>query len=62
VLPDAQTRFKELPAAQQQAVMGPARLAGLNDGSIRWADLSVRRSTDGWRDSYGVTPLRALTT
>jgi SPP1 gp7 family putative phage head morphogenesis protein len=62
VLPDAQTRFKELTAVQQQAVMGPARLAGLRDGSISWADLSVRRSTDGWRDSYGVRPVRDLLT
>lgn len=60
VLPDARITFKGLPHADQLRIMGPGRLAGLEDGSITWDDLSQRRRTVGWRDSYGVRPLRDL--
>jgi hypothetical protein len=60
VLPDAQAVFKELPQADRLAIMGPARLDALERGEIAWADLSQRRVTSGWRDSYRVRPVRDL--
>ncbi|MGH3375995.1 MAG: phage minor head protein [Actinoallomurus sp.] len=60
VLQDAEKVFAALPEAEQVAVMGAARLAALQRGDISWADLSKLRRTDGWRDSYGVTPLKDL--
>lgn len=35
----------------QLAIMGPGRLDALNSGQASWSDMSVRRSTPGWRDS-----------
>lgn len=52
IFPDAQAWFEGLPANDQVAVMGQARLDLLKSGKVGWADLSTRRSTDGWRDSY----------
>jgi SPP1 gp7 family putative phage head morphogenesis protein len=63
VLPDAQTRFWQLPAADRAAIMGPARLELLRTGRIGWDDLAVRRTSTGWRDSYtprSVADLRRL--
>lgn len=51
-LPDAQARFRALPRADQLQVMGAARLQLLDDGDIVWADLAIRRTNKGWRDSY----------
>jgi len=59
-LVDARTAFGQLPYADQLAVMGRKRLAALNAGEIGWDDLSVRHSTDGWRDSYRVATFRGL--
>lgn len=61
IMPDAQTTFRALPKADQLHIMGPARLQMLDRGDIAWADLSRRRTTSGWRDSYTTTPLRDLT-
>lgn len=60
VLPDARAVFDDLPRADRVAVMGPQRLQLLDRGEIRWADLSRKRTTAGWRDSYAPTPLGAL--
>jgi hypothetical protein len=60
ILPDARQTFDAMPHADRLAVMGPQRLAALDDGSISWSDLSSKRSTDGWRYSYAPTPLKAL--
>lgn len=60
VVPDARETFAALPHADQVAVMGAARLAALQDGRIAWDDLSKLRRTDGWRDSYGVAPLKDI--
>lgn len=57
---DAEQTFRALPPADQLAVMGPARLEALLSGRVSWADLSSRRTTDGWRDSFGVTPVTQL--
>lgn len=58
VMADAETVFKGLPHADQLAVMGPARLAALDSGRASWSDLSVRRTTPGWRDSFAPRPAR----
>lgn len=60
VLPNAEQAFAALPEADQLAIMGAARLDALQRGDISWADLSKLRRADGWRDSYGVTPLKDL--
>lgn len=59
-VPDAHTVFRGLPRGEQLAVMGPGRLAALDSGDAQWSDLSALRTTAGWRDSYGVTPVRDL--
>lgn len=60
VLADAEVTFKALPDADQLAIMGRGRLDALASGRASWGDLSTRRRTDGWRDSYAPTPLHAL--
>jgi hypothetical protein len=60
LVPDAEDVFASLTRAQQLQVMGAQRLALLDAGDIDWSDLSVLRTTRGWRDSYGVAPLSAL--
>lgn len=60
LLPDAEATFRALPKADQAAIMGKARLDLLDSGKASWADLSTRRSTDGWRDSFAPTPLSDL--
>jgi SPP1 gp7 family putative phage head morphogenesis protein len=61
VLADAEAVFKGLDPADQLAIMGRGRLDALTSGRASWGDLSTRRRTDGWRDSYAPTPLHALT-
>jgi SPP1 gp7 family putative phage head morphogenesis protein len=60
VLADAEATFKALDPADQVAIMGRGRLDALTSGRASWGDLSTRRRTDGWRDSYAPTPLHAL--
>jgi SPP1 gp7 family putative phage head morphogenesis protein len=57
---DAKAWFEELTPDTQRAIMGPERLRMLQAGEINWSDLSSKRTTPGWRDSYGVTPLKDL--
>ncbi|MEO5317603.1 phage minor head protein [Arthrobacter sp. CC3] len=57
---DAETVFNELTPATQRDIMGAQRLELLQSGKISWADLSTKRETVGWRDSYGVTPVKDL--
>ena len=59
--PNAEAWFNSLTPATQAEIMGPTRLQLLQSGEISWGDLSSRRSTSGWRDSYGVTPIKNLT-
>lgn len=61
IMPNAQATFRALPKADQLHIMGPARLQMLDRGDITWADLSRRRTTSGWRDSYTTVPLKDLT-
>jgi SPP1 gp7 family putative phage head morphogenesis protein len=60
VLADAEATFKALDPDAQVAIMGRGRLDALSSGRASWGDLSTRRRTDGWRDSFAPTPLRAL--
>jgi SPP1 gp7 family putative phage head morphogenesis protein len=60
LLPDAETMFRALPKADQVAIMGKARLDLLDNGNASWGDLSRRRATDGWRDSFAPTPVSDL--
>jgi SPP1 gp7 family putative phage head morphogenesis protein len=52
ILPDAESRFRRMPRSRQLAVMGPARLAALDNGTLAWSDLAVNRTNPGWRDSW----------
>ena len=60
VFPDAEARFNSLTAADQLAVLGPARLDLYRSGRIVWADLATRRDSRDWRPSYIPTPLADL--
>jgi SPP1 gp7 family putative phage head morphogenesis protein len=60
LLPDAEQTFRNLPRDDQLAVMGKARLDLLDKGDVTWADLSTKRSTTGWRDSFAPTPVSDL--
>jgi len=57
ILPDAETTFRTLSAADQLKVMGPVRLKALDAGLMDWNELSVRRVTPGWRDSRVPIPV-----
>lgn len=60
ILPDAQATFAGLPREDQLAIMGPKRLDLLDSGKASWSDLSTKRTTDGWRDSFAPTPVSDL--
>lgn len=57
LLVDSQAKFDALPRRRQLAIMGPVRLKAYETGAIGWADLSVRRNNDGWRDSWVPAPV-----
>ncbi|HEY0889363.1 MAG TPA: phage minor head protein [Nocardioides sp.] len=56
LLPDAAHQFATLSPAEQKQILGPARYAAWVRGEFLMNAWSVRRTTDGWRDSYGVAP------
>lgn len=56
VLPDAEQAFKALSREEQLKVMGVVRLHALDAGVLDWSDLTVRRTTPGWRESW--VPIR----
>ena len=58
LLPDARATFDALPRAAKLRILGPVRLKALEDGAIGWADLSVLRTSDGWRDSWVAAPVQ----
>lgn len=57
---DAEAVFNNLTPETQRAIMGGQRLELLQSGQIGWVDLSQVKHTDGWRDSYTVTPVKDL--
>lgn len=58
--PSAEEWFNSLTPGTQRDIMGPTRLKMLQDGDIKWSDLSTRSANPGWRDSYNVTPIKNL--
>ena len=60
ITPNAQDWFNNLTPDTQRDILGPTRLKMLQDGDIAWSDLSVRRSTTGWRDSFNVPSIKQL--
>ncbi|WP_193613152.1 phage minor head protein [Nocardioides lijunqiniae] len=58
LLPDARASFDALPRGDKLRVLGPVRLKALEDGAIGWEDLSVLRTSDGWRDSWVPVPVQ----
>lgn len=56
LLPDAGEQFAALPRPEQLQILGPKRHAAWERGEFPMDSWSVRRTTDGWRDSYGVAP------
>ena len=60
ILPDAKQVFDGLPREDQVAIMGTKKLELLQSGKAYWADLSKRRTTPGWRDSFAPTPASDL--
>lgn len=59
-MPSAREWYDGLSKEEQQGIMGPTRQQLLADGKIGWDDLSARRSTAGWRDSFTPTPISSL--
>lgn len=57
LLPSAAEQFATLTPAEQLAVLGPARHTAWQAGKFPMDAWSVRRSNDGWRDSYSVAPV-----
>lgn len=57
---NARDVFNGMSEKDQLAIMGPKRLAGLRSGEIEWSDLAIRRSTDGWRDSFAARSVTDL--
>ncbi len=57
---NAEAWFNNLTEGTQKDIMGPERLRLLQDGKISWADLSQKRETPGWRDSYHPTSVKDL--
>lgn len=60
LMPDSEQWFNGLTPETQRDIMGPARLELLQSGAVTWGDLSHKKTTDGWRDSMHVTPVRDL--
>jgi hypothetical protein len=54
VLPNAAQLFTELDAADKLKILGPARYKAYVAGDFPIEAWSVRRSSDGWRDSHVV--------
>jgi F like protein len=57
---DARAWFDALPERDQVAIMGRTRLDLLNAGTVTWDELTTRRTTPGWRDSWVMTPISHL--
>lgn len=55
-VPDAAAWFADQDEKTQRAVLGAARYAAWKRGQFPVGQWAVRRSTDGWRDSYVPAP------
>lgn len=56
VLADAEEWFDSLPPEEQLELLGPARYSAWASGRFPMSDWSIRKTTDGWRDSYHLAP------
>lgn len=52
VLPDGERTFRQMPTADQVAVLGRARYEAWRAGDLPMSRWAVKQSNDGWRDSY----------
>lgn len=57
LLRDGASEFESLSAADQKAILGPARFDAWSRGDFPVESWSARRTTPGWRDSFGVAPV-----
>lgn len=57
VITDKAKAFAALSAEDQRRILGPGRYAAWADGRFPIDKWAVRRSTDGWRDSYVPAPV-----
>lgn len=57
LLPTAADRFGQLTPAEQKAILGPGRYDAWQAGDFPIDSWAVRRTTDGWRDSYVPAPV-----
>lgn len=55
-LPDAGDQFAALSVEEQKRILGPRGYAAWLRGEFPMSAWSLKRSTPGWRDSYGVAP------
>lgn len=56
LVPDAGDWFGSQPSEVQLEILGPTRWTAWQRGDFPMSSWSVKRSTPGWRDSYGVAP------
>lgn len=59
-LQDRDAAFQAMPRAKQLEVLGPRRLALIDQGKATLADMATRRDNAGWRAGHYVTPLDQL--
>lgn len=59
LVPDAGEVFEALSSEQQLAILGPARYEAWVRGDYPMSAWTQRRTSDGWRDSWGVSPAPA---
>lgn len=59
-LPDAKAWFDNLTEDSQRAIMGAGRFKLYQDGIASWEDMTTKRETPAWRDSWGVPTVKQL--
>ena len=61
ILPSSRDWFDAQPQEDRLFIMGKTRLDLLYSGKVSWDDLTTKRATPGWRDSWAPTPIKDLT-
>lgn len=61
ILPSSRDWFDAQPQEDRLFIMGKTRLDLLDSGKVSWDDLTTKRATPGWRDSWAPTPIKDLT-
>lgn len=59
-IPDARAWFDGLTEDSQRAIMGPGRFELYTSGQASWEDMTTKRETPAWRDSWGVPTVKQL--